>query len=136
MFRMLFLALSIILLTDTGERALTIPLIRMCNLCSNFDGNKCLDGMKKCWKFNMLWFNRTCTTENFYFYDILTGAHIFRYSKLSCKPCASGMFQVYHDLMRETFCCTDRSYCNDGINRLEMSSLYFEDRKVQRELND
>lgn len=64
------------------------------------------------------------------------GAHIFRYSKLSCKPCASGMFQVYHDLMRETFCCTDRSYCNDGINRLEMSSLYFEDRKVQRELND
>ncbi|XP_036031645.1 prostate and testis expressed protein 4-like isoform X2 [Onychomys torridus] len=129
MFRMLFLAMSIILLMDT--------VIRVCNLCSHFDGNKCLGGMKKCWKFNMLWkLNRTCATEHFYFFDILTGAHIFRYSKLSCKPCASGMYQVYHDLMRETFCCSDRSYCNDGTIHLDMSSLYFEDQKVQKELND
>ncbi|KAL6030290.1 hypothetical protein STEG23_036188 [Scotinomys teguina] len=138
MSQMLLLAMSIILLTDTGERVLTFPLIKFCNLCSHFDGYKCLGGMKRCWKFDMLWYNRTCTTENFYFYDILTGASIFQYSKLSCKPCALGMYQVYHDLLRETFCCTDRSYCNDGTNSLDISSLYFKDQKEKekKELNE
>ncbi|OBS77683.1 hypothetical protein A6R68_19928, partial [Neotoma lepida] len=123
MLRMLLLATAIILIMDT--------VIKYCNLCSHFDGYSCLGGMKTCWKLDMLRHKKTCTTEHFYFYDILTGAHIFRYSKLSCKPCALGLFQVYHDLLRETYCCTDKSYCNDGTNRLDMSSIYFQDRKEE-----
>ncbi|CAH6860420.1 prostate and testis expressed protein 13 [Phodopus roborovskii] len=136
MSRMLLLSISIVLLMDTGDRVLTFSLIRFCNLCDRFDGSKCLSGMKSCWKFDLLRYNRTCTTENFYFSNRFTGLYLFRYSKLSCKSCAHGMFQVFHDLLRETFCCNDRSYCNNGIVTLETSSLYLEDMREKKEVND
>ncbi|XP_026634950.1 prostate and testis expressed protein 4-like [Microtus ochrogaster] len=136
MFRMFLLGISIILLLDSGERVLTIQLIRRCNLCEHFDGSKCLSGMKSCWKFDVFLVNRSCTTENFYFNNRLTGLYLFRYSKLSCKPCGQGMFQVFHDLLRETFCCNDKNFCNDGLATLETSSLYFEDIKKKKVLND
>ncbi|MEJ1283656.1 prostate and testis expressed protein 4 isoform X2 [Cricetulus griseus] len=128
MSRILLLGASIVLLMDT--------VIRYCNLCNHFDGNRCLGGMRRCWKFNLLLTNRSCTTENFYFNDRITGLYLFRYSRLSCKRCGQGMFQEFHDLLRETFCCIERNYCNDGLTTLETSSLYFEDIKEKKELND
>ena len=35
----------------------------------------------------------------------------YRYSVLSCRACEEGSFLVFHDLYRETFCCTEDK-CN------------------------
>lgn len=55
------------------------------------------------------------------------GRYLFHFTKLSCKPCEEGMFQVFHDLLRETHCCTNRHMCNTGKDNLEKSALYGED---------
>ncbi|XP_060239481.1 prostate and testis expressed protein 13-like [Meriones unguiculatus] len=138
MFRMFLLSVSIIFLMDTGERVVTGRLIKYCNLCSHHDGFKCRSGMQKCWKFELFSKNRTCATENFYFYNRITGMYLYRYSKLSCKPCATGMYQIFHDLLRETFCCTDKSFCNDGTANLDISTLLLETQKEmdKKLLND
>nr|KAF6465854.1 hypothetical protein HJG63_011239 [Rousettus aegyptiacus] len=86
--------------------------IRFCNRCDNHDGFKCLKPMKSCWKFNVLIKNRSCRTDHFYFSERYSGRYLYRYSKLSCDPCEEGMFQVFHDLLRETFCCTEDDRCN------------------------
>ncbi|XP_031210727.1 uncharacterized protein LOC116079131 [Mastomys coucha] len=136
MFQKLLLSVSIILLMVVGERVLTFNLIRHCNLCKHYDGFTCRSGMKSCWKFDLWTQNRTCTTENFYYYDRFSGLYLFRYAKLNCKPCANGMYQVFHDLLRETFCCIDKSFCNDGTANSDISSLLIEDMNQKKELNE
>ncbi|XP_008764297.1 prostate and testis expressed protein 13-like isoform X1 [Rattus norvegicus] len=136
MSQKLLLSVSIILLMDIGERVVTIRFIKICNLCSHHDGFECRTGMRSCWKFDILPENRTCTTENYYYTDRYTGLNLFRYAKLSCRPCAPGMYQMFHDLMRETFCCTDKNYCNDGTANSDISSLLIQDKREQKELND
>ncbi|KAM6158653.1 prostate and testis expressed protein 13-like [Rhynchocyon petersi] len=113
MFRLLLLGIFMRVFMDED--------IRICYNCNHFDGYKCHGGMKTCWKFNVLRTNRTCTTENYYYNDRITGVYLFRYAKLSCQPCEEGMFQVFHDLLRETFCCTDKDHCNDGLNNIDFS---------------
>uniref|UniRef100_A0A8C6GS55 Uncharacterized protein n=1 Tax=Mus spicilegus TaxID=10103 RepID=A0A8C6GS55_MUSSI len=129
MFQKLLLSVFIILLMDV--------VLKHCNLCSHHDGLKCHTAMKSCWKFDLWTQNRTCTTENYYYYDCFTGKlYLFRYAKLNCKPCAPGMYQMFHDLLRETFCCIDRNYCNDGTGNLDISSILIEDMNQKKELND
>lgn len=55
------------------------------------------------------------------------GRYLFHLTKLSCKICQEGVTQVYHDLLKETHCCNDRSMCNTGKDNLERSVLYGED---------
>lgn len=69
--------------------------------------------MKNCWKFNAMVRNRSCRTDHFYFTDRLTGMYLYRYSRLSCDACEAGMVQMFHDVLRETFCCTQNDRCND-----------------------
>ncbi|XP_053451615.1 prostate and testis expressed protein 13-like [Nycticebus coucang] len=124
MFRLLLLGIVMVLFMDEGDRVLTQKWVRYCNECKHFDGYKCVGGMKKCWKFDIYRHNRSCSTENFYASDRLTGRYLFRYTKLSCKPCEEGMFQLFHDLLRETFCCTDKNRCNNGYNNLDITRLH------------
>uniref|UniRef100_A0A287A856 Prostate and testis expressed 2 n=1 Tax=Sus scrofa TaxID=9823 RepID=A0A287A856_PIG len=98
--------------------------IRFCNACDNFNGMNCRYPMKWCWKFNVLSTNRSCATDHFYYYHRASGTYLYRYSKLSCRPCEAGMFQIFHDLLRETHCCTDQNRCNDG-NSLEEKTKIF-----------
>lgn len=37
------------------------------------------------------------------------------------------MYQIIHDLLRETFCCTDRNYSDHEIANLDNSSMLIED---------
>ncbi|XP_042760324.1 prostate and testis expressed protein 13-like [Panthera leo] len=97
-----------------GDRVLTSKGIRFCYHCDFFDGFKCLTHLKKCWKFNLMIYNRSCTINHYYYNDKITGRYLYRYTKLSCNPCEEGMFQVYHDLLRETFCCNHADLCNNG----------------------
>ncbi|XP_076780585.1 prostate and testis expressed protein 13-like isoform X1 [Arvicanthis niloticus] len=136
MFWKLLLSISIILLMDIEKRMLTVQLIKRCNYCDHYDGSRCRTGMKSCWKFDIWTHNRTCTTENYYYSERATGLYLYRYAKLNCKPCAPGMYQIFHDLLRETYCCTDRNYCNDGTANSDISSLLLEDMRVVKELND
>uniref|UniRef100_A0A8C7BLB2 Uncharacterized protein n=1 Tax=Neovison vison TaxID=452646 RepID=A0A8C7BLB2_NEOVI len=102
--------------------------IRFCHECDFFDGFKCRSKMKRCWKFNLfLPYNRSCTTEHYYYSNRVTGRYLFHLTKLSCKICQEGVTQVYHDLLKETHCCNDRSMCNTGKDNLERSVLYGED---------
>ncbi|XP_052043650.1 prostate and testis expressed protein 13-like isoform X2 [Apodemus sylvaticus] len=128
MFQKILLSISITLLMDV--------VIRHCNLCQHHDGIDCRSGMKSCWKFNVWTQNRTCTTENYYYYDRYTGLYLFRYAKLNCKPCAPGMYQVFHDLLRETSCCINKDFCNDGAIISDTSSIVLEDLREKKELND
>lgn len=52
------------------------------------------------------------------------GRYLYRHSKLSCEPCEEGMFQVFHDLLRETFCCTDNDRCNDPDQIIDTTKGY------------
>ncbi|XP_029771151.1 prostate and testis expressed protein 2 isoform X5 [Suricata suricatta] len=99
---------------DWIESTLTCEGIRVCYHCDHFDGYKCLTHLKRCWKFNLMAYNRTCTTDHYYYSDRITGRHLYRYSKLSCSPCEEGMVQEFHDLVRETFCCNHADLCNNG----------------------
>ncbi|XP_070931892.1 prostate and testis expressed protein 13-like isoform X2 [Macaca nemestrina] len=83
--------------------------VRFCNSCERFDGSICHGGMKSCWKFNLYSKNRSCATDHYYFSDLTTGRYLFRYTTLSCRPCDEGMFQVFHDLLRETTCCINEN---------------------------
>ncbi|EPY88802.1 hypothetical protein CB1_000154005 [Camelus ferus] len=98
--------------------------IRFCHKCNNFNGMECRSRMKSCWKFNVMAGNRSCTTDHFYYYDRFLGKYLYRYSVLSCRACEEGMFQVFHDLLRETHCCTHENRCNDG-NSLEEKTKIF-----------
>uniref|UniRef100_A0A5F9D5P2 Prostate and testis expressed 2 n=1 Tax=Oryctolagus cuniculus TaxID=9986 RepID=A0A5F9D5P2_RABIT len=121
MFRLFLLGIFIVLFI--GEKK---GWIRFCNECDHFDGVKCHGGMKSCWKFNFSSNNRSCATSHYYYSHRLSGTYLFRYTILSCDPCEEGMQQLYHDLLRETHCCTDRDKCNDGKNNLEVSKLVSE----------
>uniref|UniRef100_H0XKB6 Prostate and testis expressed 2 n=2 Tax=Otolemur garnettii TaxID=30611 RepID=H0XKB6_OTOGA len=123
MFRLLLQGIVMVLFMDEGDRVLTSKGIRYCNDCKRFDGYKCLGGMKQCWKFDIYRYNRSCATEHFYYSDRSSGRYLFRYSKLSCKICEEGMTQLFHDLLRETVCCTDRNRCNNGFNNLEITRI-------------
>uniref|UniRef100_A0A8C2YSK1 Uncharacterized protein n=1 Tax=Chinchilla lanigera TaxID=34839 RepID=A0A8C2YSK1_CHILA len=118
MFRLLLLGLVTVLFMDEGD-GLGEQWIRYCHSCKHYDGYKCRGGMNTCWKFNLWLENKSCSTENFYFSDVNTGRYLFRYTVLSCKPCVGGVAQVYHDLMKEVFCCTNDDYCNDGSANLD-----------------
>lgn len=56
------------------------------------------------------------------------GRALYRYTRLSCKVCEEGMVQVFHDLLKETHCCTDKPLCNTGHDIVEKSVLYGEDK--------
>jgi hypothetical protein len=58
--------------------------------------------------------------------------HFFRYAKLNCKFFAPGIYQIFC----ETFCYTDKNYCNDGNIHLDTSSILIEDMNQNKELND
>ncbi|XP_029771150.1 prostate and testis expressed protein 2 isoform X4 [Suricata suricatta] len=58
---------------DEGDRVLTSKRIRVCYHCDHFDGYKCLTHLKRCWKFNLMAYNRTCTTDHYYYSDRITG---------------------------------------------------------------
>uniref|UniRef100_A0A673UG47 Prostate and testis expressed 2 n=1 Tax=Suricata suricatta TaxID=37032 RepID=A0A673UG47_SURSU len=113
-FQLLLLGIFTVLFMDEGDRVLTSKRIRVCYHCDHFDGYKCLTHLKRCWKFNLMAYNRTCTTDHYYYSDRITGRHLYRYSKLSCSPCEEGMVQEFHDLVRETFCCNHADLCNNG----------------------
>ncbi|KFO31377.1 hypothetical protein H920_07212 [Fukomys damarensis] len=115
MFRSLLLGIVMVLFEVEG--------LRYCHECKHFDGDICQTGMKSCWKFNVLMYNKSCSTENFYFYDRNTGRYLFRYTVLSCRPCAAGIVQVFHDLLSETFCCTEDNFCNDGSANFDIGSV-------------
>ncbi|XP_073915288.1 prostate and testis expressed protein 13-like [Castor canadensis] len=121
MFQLLLLGIFIVLFTDAG--------FRFCNECKHYNGSKCLGGMKSCKKFSLFSVNRSCSTDNYYFNDRITGIYLFRYTTLSCRPCEAGMFQVFHDLLRETFCCTENDRCNDGNINLDVSPILVENAK-------
>uniref|UniRef100_G1QFA5 Prostate and testis expressed 2 n=1 Tax=Myotis lucifugus TaxID=59463 RepID=G1QFA5_MYOLU len=112
-FQVLLLGVFIVLFMDEGDRVLTTKWVRFCNDCEIFDGQNCNREMKNCWKIHTPFQNRSCRTDHFYFYDRLTGRYLYRYTTLSCETCEEGMFQVFHDLLRETYCCTDDDRCND-----------------------
>lgn len=40
--------------------------------------------MKSCWKFDLWTQNRTCTTENYYYYDRFTGKQAFEKHMQKC----------------------------------------------------
>ncbi|XP_022273837.1 prostate and testis expressed protein 13-like isoform X2 [Canis lupus baileyi] len=103
--------------------------IRFCHECNSFDGFQCRVPMKHCWKFNIFSKNnRSCTTEHYYYYHRVTGRYFYHYTRLSCKVCEEGMVQVFHDLLKETHCCTDKPLCNTGHDIAEKSVLYGEDK--------
>uniref|UniRef100_A0A8C3YC41 Uncharacterized protein n=1 Tax=Catagonus wagneri TaxID=51154 RepID=A0A8C3YC41_9CETA len=124
MFRLLLLGAFMVLFMNEGEFSSLSLVIRFCNSCSNFNGVNCRHSMKRCWKFNVLPTNRSCTADHFYYYHRPTGLHLYRYSKLSCRPCEAGMFQVFHDLLRETFCCTHDNLCNDESSLEEKTKRF------------
>uniref|UniRef100_A0A8C9GDC5 Uncharacterized protein n=1 Tax=Piliocolobus tephrosceles TaxID=591936 RepID=A0A8C9GDC5_9PRIM len=115
MFRLLLLGMFVVLFMDEG--------IQFCNSCEHFDGSICHGGMKSCWKFNLYLKNRSCATDHYYFSDLTTGRYLFRYTTLSCRPCDEGMFQVFHDLLRETTCCTNQNRCNTGRDNLDITRI-------------
>ncbi|KAL4697568.1 hypothetical protein H8959_003266, partial [Pygathrix nigripes] len=49
--------------------------------------------------------------------------YLFRYTTLSCRPCDEGMFQVFHDLLRETTCCINQNRCNTGRDNLDITRI-------------
>nr|XP_055161280.1 prostate and testis expressed protein 13-like [Nyctereutes procyonoides] len=103
--------------------------IRFCYECNSFDGFQCRVPMKHCWKFNIFSKNnRSCTTEHYYYYHRVTGRYFYHYTRLSCKVCEEGMVQVFHDLLKETHCCTDKPLCNTGHDIVDKSLLYGEDK--------
>ncbi|XP_054568511.1 prostate and testis expressed protein 13-like [Eptesicus fuscus] len=112
------------LFMDEGDRVLTTKWVRFCHKCDVFDGYNCIGEMKSCWKINAAATNRSCRTDNLYFYDRLTGRYLYRYTTLSCETCEAGMFQVFHDLLRETFCCVHDDRCNDPNNIPETTKEY------------
>ncbi|XP_029771148.1 prostate and testis expressed protein 2 isoform X2 [Suricata suricatta] len=115
---------------DEERRGLTSKWFRFCHDCNFYDGFKCRGPKKRCWKFNLfLSYNRSCTTDHYYYNDLVTGRYLYYYTKLSCNPCEEGMFQVFHDLLRETHCCTNEHMCNTGNDNLEKSALFGEDKE-------
>uniref|UniRef100_A0A5F9DGB4 Prostate and testis expressed 2 n=1 Tax=Oryctolagus cuniculus TaxID=9986 RepID=A0A5F9DGB4_RABIT len=112
MFRLFLLGIFIVLFI--GEKKgcrdgfLIFSVIRFCNRCDHFDGAICHGGMKSCWKFNVYSENKSCATNHYYYSDRFSGTYLFRYTTLNCKVCEEGMLQLFHDLLRETHCCTDR----------------------------
>ncbi|XP_065385279.1 prostate and testis expressed protein 13-like isoform X1 [Macaca fascicularis] len=123
MFRLLLLGMFAVLFMDEGDRVLTWKWVRFCNSCERFDGSICHGGMKSCWKFNLYSKNRSCATDHYYFSDLTTGRYLFRYTTLSCRPCDEGMFQVFHDLLRETTCCINENRCNTGRDNLDITRV-------------
>ncbi|XP_058520055.1 prostate and testis expressed protein 13-like [Ochotona princeps] len=121
MFQLFLLGISVILFM--GARVLTFEWVRFCNHCDHFNGARCLGGMKSCWKFNLYLTNKSCATNHYYYNDRYTGLYLFRYTTLTCKPCEAGMFQVFHDLLRETSCCSNGNRCNDGRDNHDISKL-------------
>ncbi|XP_022273821.1 prostate and testis expressed protein 13-like isoform X1 [Canis lupus baileyi] len=119
MFPLLLLCIFTVLLMDEGDRVWTAKLIRSCYQCAHFDGYRCRSGLKKCWKFNLMIHNRSCSTEHYYYTDRITGRALYRYTRLSCKVCEEGMVQVFHDLLKETFCCSHDNLCNNGNINLD-----------------
>ncbi|XP_025320792.1 prostate and testis expressed protein 13-like isoform X2 [Canis lupus baileyi] len=73
MFPLLLLCIFTVLLMDEGDRVWTAKLIRSCYQCAHFDGYRCRSGLKKCWKFNLMIHNRSCSTEHYYYTDRITG---------------------------------------------------------------
>ncbi|ELW72236.1 hypothetical protein TREES_T100008316 [Tupaia chinensis] len=84
--------------------------VRFCYHCDHFDGFRCRGGMKSCWKLNMLWY-------------------LYRYTTLGCQPCVEGMFQVFHDLLRETTCCTNLNKCNDANRNPDITRIFGKETK-------
>ncbi|XP_070346085.1 prostate and testis expressed protein 13-like isoform X3 [Equus asinus] len=58
MFRLLLLGIFTALFMDEGDRVLTSKWIRYCHKCDLYDGYKCLSSMGRCWKFNVLNYER------------------------------------------------------------------------------
>ena len=46
----------------------------------------------------------------------------YRYTVLSCRTCEEGSFMIFHDLYRETFCCTEDN-CNDPEKNMDISKV-------------
>ncbi|KAM7051743.1 prostate and testis expressed protein 13-like [Molossus nigricans] len=115
-FQLLLLGIFIVLFMD--------KVIRFCNFCDVYNGHNCEKPMQQCWKFNSVMLNRSCRTDHFYYSDRLSGRYLFRYSTLSCETCQEGMVQVFHDLLRETFCCTETDLCNDPDDNPDTSKPY------------
>ncbi|KAI4529912.1 hypothetical protein MJG53_016731 [Ovis ammon polii x Ovis aries] len=93
--------------------------IQFCFRCEFHDGSTCFRGMKSCWKFKIAGMKRACVTDNFYYYDRIADRYHFRYSVLSCRACEEGSFMIFHDLYRETFCCTEDK-CNNPEKTLNI----------------
>uniref|UniRef100_A0A8C9P956 Uncharacterized protein n=1 Tax=Spermophilus dauricus TaxID=99837 RepID=A0A8C9P956_SPEDA len=123
MFQLLLLGVFIVLFKDKGSRGEGLNLIRSCHFCEHYTVMGCRTGMKSCWKFNYESGNRSCRTTNYYYHDRTSDRYLFNYAKLSCEPCEAGMSQPLHDILAETFCCTDKSRCNDGSANLDTYRL-------------
>ncbi|KAM5185866.1 prostate and testis expressed protein 13-like [Callospermophilus lateralis] len=115
MFQLLLLGVFIVLFKD--------KVIRICHFCDHYTVMGCRTGMKSCWKLNYEPGNRSCRTTNYYYHDRTSDRYLFNYAKLSCEPCEAGMTQPLHDVLAETFCCTDKSRCNDGSENLDTYRL-------------
>uniref|UniRef100_A0A8C9BXF0 Uncharacterized protein n=1 Tax=Phocoena sinus TaxID=42100 RepID=A0A8C9BXF0_PHOSS len=124
MFQLLLLGIFTVLFMNESKFSSLSLVFRFCNYCKDFNGMQCHTPMKQCWKFNLLLYNRSCTTDHFYFSDRVTGKHLYRYSALSCRPCEEGVFRVLHDLVRETYCCKHDNRCNGGSCLPEKSKIF------------
>ncbi|KAJ1066112.1 hypothetical protein K5549_017841, partial [Capra hircus] len=112
MFRLLLMSVFTVLFMNETSKSSSLPLdIQLCFRCDFHDGFSCFQGMKTCWKFKVAGLKRACVTDNFYYYDRIADRYHYRYSVLSCRACEEGSFLVFHDLYRETFCCTEDK-CN------------------------
>lgn len=59
----------------------------------------------------------------FLFFSSL-GRYFYRYSTLSCRACEEGMVRLFHDLVRETYCCNSGDRCNDGDSSMDLIHPY------------
>uniref|UniRef100_A0AC11EER7 Uncharacterized protein n=1 Tax=Ovis aries TaxID=9940 RepID=A0AC11EER7_SHEEP len=120
MFQLLLMSVFTVLFMNERDRVLSMQKnIQFCFRCEFHDGSTCFRGMKSCWKFKIAGMKRACVTDNFYYYDRIADRYHFRYSVLSCRACEEGSFMIFHDLYRETFCCTEDK-CNNPEKTLNI----------------
>ncbi|KAF4009723.1 hypothetical protein G4228_000836 [Cervus hanglu yarkandensis] len=123
MFRLLLMSMFTVLFMNESK-----PVeggFQVCLSCDFYNGYTCLHKMQSCWKFKVGSLKRACVTDHFYYYDRIADRYNYRYSVLSCRTCEEGAFLIFHDLYRETYCCTENN-CNDAeknqdITRAKMS---------------
>ncbi|XP_070639153.1 prostate and testis expressed protein 13-like [Bos indicus] len=123
MFRLLLMSMFAVLFVNERDRVLGAnKWFQLCRRCEFHNGYSCNHVIGSCWKFKIANLKRACVTDNFYYYDRVADRYNYRYSVLSCRTCEEGSFMLFHDLYRETFCCTEDN-CNDPEKNMDISKI-------------